>query len=189
MERIKTIWKWIRVILLASLAVFLAVMLYGAVGFAWLESRYDVASAYIDPRSLEHLELFYIAIHMAMLLSLFLFLTIAGLVRTLFPLKQPGRITKHLRRYGLYMAPVFAVLFAVFLVFFRIIEQNASVLRNTSELYPVREIILYNKIAMAASLSLLAAVISFISGIIGIIKKKHNKTDTNQMITINNKML
>ena len=76
------------------------------------------------------------------------------------------------------MAPVFAALFAVFLVLFRIIEHNASLLRNTSELYPVREVITYNKFAIAASLSLLAAVISLGSGIIGIIKKKRNKAET-----------
>ena len=113
----------------------------------------------------------YIALHISVILGLLLFLTIAGLVRTLCPLKQPGRIIKHLRQYGLYMAPVFAALFAVFLVLFRIIKHKASLLRNTSELYPVREIITYNKFAIAASLSLLAAVISLVSGIIGIIKK------------------
>ena len=117
-------------------------------------------------------------IHISVLVGLLLFLTIAGLVRTLCPLKQPGRVIKHLRQYGLYMAPVFAALFAVFLVLFRIIEHKASLLRNTSELYPVREIITYNKFAIAASLSLLAAVISLVSGIIGIIKKKRNKAET-----------
>ena len=113
-----------------------------------------------------------------MLLGLLLYLTIAGLVRTLCPLKQPGRIIKHLRQYDLYMAPVFAALFAVFLVLFRIIEHKASLFRNTSELYSVREIITYNKFAIAASLSLLAAVISLGSGIIGITKKKRNKAET-----------
>ena len=113
-----------------------------------------------------------------MILGLLLFLTIAGLVRTLCPLKQPGRIIKHLRQYDLYMKPVFALLFAVFLVLFRIIEHKAFVLRNTRELYPVREIIAYNKVAIEASLSLLAAVISLVYGIIGIIKKKRNKAET-----------
>ena len=76
------------------------------------------------------------------------------------------------------MAPVFAALFAVYLVLFRNIEHKASLLRNTSELYPVREIITYNKFAIAASLSLLAAVISLVSGTIGIIKKQRNKAET-----------
>jgi hypothetical protein len=48
----------------------------------------------------------------------------------------------------LYMAPVFAALFAVFLVLFRIIEHKASLLRKTSELYPVREIITYIKLQL-----------------------------------------
>ena len=113
-----------------------------------------------------------------MIAGLLLCLTIAELVHTLCPLKQPGRIIKHLRQYGLYMAPVFAALFAVFLVLFRIIEHKASLFRNASELYSVREIITYNEVAIAASLSLLAAVISLVSGIIGIIKKKHNKEET-----------
>lgn len=178
MRRIKIFWKWIKVLILAPLAVFQSVILYAILETAWHESHHDFGRAFIDPRSLESLEFFYIYLHMSLIVGLSLFLTIAGLVRTLCPSKQPGRIIKHLRQYGLYMALVFAVLFAVFLVYFRIILHTASVLLNTSELYPVHEIILYHKIAMAASLSLFAGVISFVSGIIGIIEKKRNKTET-----------
>ena len=178
MERAKTFWKWIKVLILAPLAVYLSVMTYAFVEYAWSESCHNFGRACIDPRSLEHLELSYMALHISVIAGLLLCLTIAELVHTLCPSKQSGRIIKHLRRYGLYMAPVFAVLFVVFFVFFRIIEHNASVLRNTSELYPVYEIETYNQAAIAASVSLLAAVISFVSGIIGIITKKLNKTET-----------
>ena len=115
MERAKTFWKWIKVLILAPLAVYLSVMMYAFVEYAWSESCHNFGRACIDPRSLEHLELSYMALHISVIAGLLLCLTIAELVHTLCPSKQPGRIINHLRRYGLYMAPVFAVLFVVFL--------------------------------------------------------------------------
>ncbi|MDO5132703.1 MAG: hypothetical protein Q4D81_06955 [Eubacteriales bacterium] len=180
MKRIEIIWKWIKVCVLVPLAVFLSVMLFAFMGSTIVESSRVNPGPYIDSQSLEHRDFFYAGFHISLLLGVLLLLTIVVLFRTLCPEKQPGRITMHLRQYGLNLALVFAVLFVVFLVFIRLIQLKTSGSEHTSEHYSVNWLLLAYQIALAAALSLLAAVISFISGIKGILirNQKHIEKKT-----------
>ena len=159
-ENGEQIWKFILLMVLAGLLFYwtaLAMMYLISDYNNWSVSQYNVQDRLYDSISMLYASLL-VFIPAVVLLAL----VIMALVRYFRPADKPGRITRFLRRHGLYAAAGFAVIFAVLALLDKNVIDRMHQIVETSEVpAALTEHYLSGNLAIAAELAAIGALISF----------------------------
>jgi len=164
--------KWIKICILGILAAFLLYLTVESAFFLETDyGRWIVNRGNVQERLYESIDMLYLFIQFFVLMASLLALTVHALFRVLHPERQPGKIVRFLRKRGLLLALLFTVLLIALLL---LIGHNVQTIRTTVETSEVpaalREHHRVGWLGIAAEISFLAALISFVSGIKG---RKH----------------
>ena len=164
--------KWIKICILGILAAFLLYLTAESAYFVEADyGQWRVNRGNVQERIYESIDMLYLSIQFLLLMISLLVLTVHALLLALHPERQPGIIVRFLRKRGLLLALLFTVLLIALLL---LIGHNVQTIRTTVETSEVpaalREHHRVGWLGIAAEISFLAALISFVSGIKG---RKH----------------
>ena len=168
------LWKVIVFAILTALMLFLTFTFSGMTGDAfrtWQLNRMEV-----QERLYESVAMFYAYLQMLIFAVLLLAVCVRGLLRALRPPLRPDRLSLWLDRRGLWLALILAALFALFFVLDRAVLQRIYSTPETSEVpATLGDRRLSCRLQIGAELAAFGAVVSFVPGLRGAIRRRREK--------------